>query len=103
MIRPLAFALACSLALPVVAGPAAAQEPPRPAPKLETLPDALGRAALEALMHALAQAISQVPQYGVPEFTDRGDIIIRRLNPRSATPRPAPRPRPPVDMHELST
>jgi len=54
-------------------------------------------------MQVLTQALSQVPQYGVPEFTERGDIIIRRLNPRAETPRPAPRPRPPADTHELST
>jgi len=39
MIRSLAFAFALGAAL---AGPAAAQEPPRPAPKLETLPTPSG-------------------------------------------------------------
>jgi hypothetical protein len=81
---PVVIALACVFAF---AAPGAAQAPP---PKPET-PEALARSAVETLMRALAAALAQFPSYAMPEINERGDIIIRRLDPPApARPRPAP-------------
>ena len=94
-------ALAAGLGLAAL--PAFAEDGTRPGPPREPVPDALGRIALEALLQALGQALSAVP-YAMPEVNERGDIIIRRVEPRAEVPRPVPRqrPRPPAD-DETST
>ena len=79
-------ALAVALVV-AVAGPALAQAQ-SPAPPQEERPGALARDAIERMMRALSLAIENLPQYGMPELSENGDIIIRRLNPRAEKPKP---------------
>jgi hypothetical protein len=55
-------------------------------------PGVLAREAVDKLMRALSSAIQNLPQYTMPELNERGDIIIRRLNPRAEKPRPPENP-----------
>jgi hypothetical protein len=72
------FAIAVAIALAVSAAiPAHAQTPP-PA---QNSPEALAREAIDKLMQALSMAIQNLPQYEMPRLNERGDIIIRRINP----------------------
>ncbi len=41
----------------------------------------LARESLDMLMRALDAMIDAVPQYALPEITEDGDIIIRRIHP----------------------
>lgn len=83
----IAFALGMSLAVAALTAPAYAQVPaPTPAPQDEQ-PSALAREAIEKMMRALSLVIENLPQYALPEMNERGDIIIRRLNPRAEQPR----------------
>ena len=66
--------------------PAAAQSP---APQ-QPAPEALAREAIDKLMQALALAIQNLPQYEMPRLNERGDIIIRRINPPAPKPNAAP-------------
>ncbi|MGO1120052.1 hypothetical protein ACTL6U_15205 [Rhodovibrionaceae bacterium A322] len=43
----------------------------------------MARQGIDALMKALKLFIDDIPQYAAPEVNERGDIIIRRLNPDS--------------------
>jgi hypothetical protein len=67
--------------------PAAAQSP---APQ-QPAPEALAREAIDKLMQALALAIQNLPQYEMPRLNERGDIIIRRVNPPAPKPSDVPR------------
>ncbi|MBI3708266.1 MAG: hypothetical protein HY246_11395 [Proteobacteria bacterium] len=69
-----------------------AQTPGSPAPPALPAPggpEEMARQALEMLMRALTLAIQNLPQYEMPTMNERGDIIIRRINP---PPRPPPAP-----------
>jgi hypothetical protein len=76
--RTVLFAAAAAVVLVVsAASPARAQTPP-PA---QNSPEALAREAIDKLMQALSMAIQNLPQYEMPRLNERGDIIIRRINP----------------------
>lgn len=84
--RPTVPALAAWLAFAAwAAAPSLAQQSPPAAPPQERAPQErageLAREAIEKLMQALALVIENLPQYAMPEINERGDIIIRRLNP----------------------
>jgi hypothetical protein len=86
--RTVLSAIAITAALAVAAAsPAHAQTPP-PA---ENSPEALAREAIDKLMQALSMAIQNFPQYEMPRLNERGDIIIRRINP-PAPKKPGDRP-----------
>jgi hypothetical protein len=53
----------------------------------------IARGAAEQFIGTFQKMIEQVPQYGVPEFLDNGDIIIRRK--RDDAPAPEHRAPPP--------
>jgi len=92
--RPHAIRSAAALALAaaVIAPPAAAQsQAERPPPAAES-PAQAAREGLDRLLKALEQTIKAFPQYEMPRVTERGDIIIRRVNPAQPAP---PRPTPP--------
>ena len=59
-------------------------------PTTEDQPSALAREAIDKMVRALSLVIQNLPQYAMPEINERGDIIIRRLNPRAESPRRAP-------------
>jgi hypothetical protein len=80
--RALAAALFVAAASPALAQAQSPEPPP------EERPGALARDAIERMMRALSLAIENLPQYGLPELSENGDIIIRRLNPRAEKPRP---------------
>ena len=69
--------------------PTALHAQTQPAPQQqEGDPGVLAREAVDKLMRALSSAIQNLPQYALPELNERGDIIIRRLNPRAEKPQP---------------
>lgn len=41
----------------------------------------LAREGVDKLMQALELLLQSVPQYGLPELRENGDIVIPRLNP----------------------
>jgi hypothetical protein len=43
---------------------------------------------LSKLLDALDLFVKSVPQYAAPEVLPNGDIILRRLNPEQAPPKP---------------
>ncbi len=43
--------------------------------------DVLLRSAIGQLVQALGQALHDVPRYALPEMNERGDIILRRIDP----------------------
>ena len=47
----------------------------------DSSPQELAREGAERLMNALDGLLRMIPQYGVPEIQDNGDILIPRLNP----------------------
>ncbi|MBL8698096.1 MAG: hypothetical protein JNK67_06975 [Alphaproteobacteria bacterium] len=98
---PLAGALACLLACGCVGLTALAQTRPAEPPATPAAPDAIARAALDALRRALAEALQGLPQYSAPEFTERGDIIIRRIP--AAPPVTPPRSRSVPRFDDVST
>jgi len=58
-------------------------------------PQDLAAEGLSKLLQALDLFVKSVPQYAAPEVLPNGDIILRRLNPKSdqppgQTPAPAP-------------
>lgn len=63
-----------------------------PAQQEEQDPGVLAREAIDKLMRALSGIIENLPQYAMPEMNERGDIIIRRINPRAEKPRPSESP-----------
>ena len=65
--------------------PTVRAEPPSSQPQQDE-PSALAREAIDKLMRALSLVIENLPQYAMPEINERGDIIIRRLNPRAEQP-----------------
>ncbi len=80
----------------VVAAPASAAEPyPR-----DEDPRELALQGLERLMQAFDSFVRTVPLYALPEITEEGDIIIRRLPPRER-PETAPRPAPRIENREI--
>ena len=66
--------LALGVALPLLAGPATAQD------KSEGL-DETARRAIESLVEAMRSMVAKIPMYEAPEILDNGDIIIRRKRP----------------------
>jgi hypothetical protein len=77
-----ALFLVAAAALPVAAQAPAPQQP---------APEALAREAIDKLMQALSLAIQNFPQYEMPRLNERGDIIIRRVNPPAPKPSEVPR------------
>lgn len=102
MVRiPLAGALALLLAIGCTGVEAQVQTRDKPPSAAPANPDTVARAALDALRRALAEALQGLPQYSAPEFTERGDIIIRRI---PATPPVTPlRPRSAPRFEEANT
>jgi hypothetical protein len=86
--QTLRLVAAAVLALTMAAWPAGAQTPPQ----AQTSPETLAREAIDKLMQALAVAIQNLPQYEMPRLNERGDIIIRRINPPSGKPADKPLP-----------
>ena len=71
---PLSALLGLSLSLAVATGPAkAAEEPPA---------DTIERGA-QMVLDGLRAFFSSIPQHEAPEVLPNGDIIIRRVNPKS--------------------
>ncbi|MGQ0662290.1 MAG: hypothetical protein ACT4P2_01635 [Pseudomonadota bacterium] len=64
---------------------AIAQSQPSPRSDLAEA-EALAREAIEKMVRALNLAIKGLPLYDLPEINERGDIIIRRLNPAAKPP-----------------
>lgn len=84
MNKALAIALAVALA---AAAPAAAQTSPEDEMmEKRSRAGELAREATEMLMRAIELMIQSIPQYGMPEIDEDGNIIIPRL-PRE-TPAP---------------
>ncbi|QQP88006.1 hypothetical protein IGS68_18285 [Skermanella sp. TT6] len=83
-------------AAPVVAEPAAP-------PQREPSGTDLAREGLNKLMLGLQQLVEELPRYGLPEITENGDIIIRRIDPGRAkeAPRIPADPGDPADGIEL--
>jgi hypothetical protein len=81
--------LVIGLATPTAVVAQTPGSPAPPAPPAPSGPEELARQALEMLMRALTLAIQNLPQYEMPIVNERGDIIIRRINP------PPPKPAPP--------
>ena len=73
--RKLCLALMLSVALPL--GPVAWAQSSTPQERAEDL----ARESLETLLRALDAMLDAVPQYALPEITEDGDIIIRRIRP----------------------
>jgi hypothetical protein len=84
-------ALAAAVVLVTTAAPATLHAQSQP-PAQQEDPGALAREAIDKLMRALSTAIQNLPQYAAPEVNERGDIIIRRLNPRAEQPSPPKSP-----------
>lgn len=57
------------------------------------------RGAIDQMVDAFEQLLREVPRYGLPEMTEDGDIILRRLKP----PAPSPYRRGPVPEDEART
>ena len=77
------FAIAVTAGLALVGPlPAAAEEP------IEKNPAEIAREGMETLLRALDALIDSIPQYGMPEITDDGDIIIPRRDRREIEPVP---------------
>ena len=76
----LAGALAVAVVLSVAPAQSSAQE--------KQDPGEMASKGLDALMKALRLFIDEIPQYAAPEINERGDIIIRRLNPDKKPPEP---------------
>ncbi len=74
MRRGPAIVLASILALGLAAGAPARAEEPSERGRAEQM----AREAVEQFMRALELMIDSIPQYAMPEFTEDGDIIIRR-------------------------
>ena len=80
--RVLAFALALALLTsPVALAQGAGEGDPR------KQAEELAREGTEKLLEALSIILNSIPQYALPEVNENGDIIIRRVRPRSE---PAP-------------
>ncbi|MHA1566607.1 MAG: hypothetical protein ACTSX7_14945 [Alphaproteobacteria bacterium] len=77
--RKLCVALMLSAALSAAPslGPVAWAQSPTPQERAEDL----ARESLEMLLRALDAMVDAVPQYALPEITEDGDIIIRRIRP----------------------
>jgi hypothetical protein len=82
------LSLVAALFLALAAGPrpAAAEVPAFQVPPPGSEAEALARAAIEQLIRALGLALQAVPQYEMPRLNERGDIVIRRVNPPDRKP-----------------
>jgi hypothetical protein len=92
MIRSMARCLSAAVLLAALAGPASAQDATPPAPSAEEA-QKMAVEGLKQLMQALDLFVKSVPRYSSPEVLPNGDIIIRRLHPEDAPPKP-PSPAP---------
>ncbi|EWY40122.1 hypothetical protein N825_02845 [Skermanella stibiiresistens SB22] len=78
--------------------PAAAQSvspvPPEPSATELTMQ------GLTKLMLGLQRMVEELPRYGLPEITENGDIVIRRVDPKPVPDAPHTRPSSPggVDL-----
>lgn len=77
------------------------QPTPRPEPQDQPSAEALAREGVDKLLQALQQVLRNLPQYDMPRLNERGDIIIKRLNPPPQKP-PAAKP-PSPSGNELRT
>ena len=68
-------------AVPVVAEPAVP-------PQREPSGTDLAMEGLNKLMLGLQQLVEELPRYDLPEITENGDIIIRRIDPKAAPEAP---------------
>jgi hypothetical protein len=89
---PRLLAAALIVAGSVLSAPAAVHAQAQPPAEQREDPGTLAREAIDKLMRALSSAIENLPQYAMPELNERGDIIIRRINPRAEKPRPSDNP-----------
>lgn len=88
------------LAAVLVAATASFAAPPVAAQESEQegeSPQELAREGAERLMRALEGILSVIPQYGLPEVKDNGDIVIPRLNPPQGQPEDAPKEQDPPE------
>lgn len=44
-------------------------------------PGQIAREGVDNLLRAFDRLVAAIPQYALPEVTERGDIVIRRKNP----------------------
>ncbi|HEX9463474.1 MAG TPA: hypothetical protein VGB82_12825 [Alphaproteobacteria bacterium] len=78
----------------LAAGPAVAADRPGQTPMPPNGPpnwpspetEAKLRGAIDQMVGAFEQLLREVPRYGLPEITEDGDIILRRLQPPPASP-----------------
>jgi len=80
--------IAAILAAALLVGPAAAADTGEPRDRQEDARRLLDEAAEKAL-RALELMIESLPQYEMPEVNEDGDIIIRRVRPKSTPPDPS--------------
>ena len=90
-------ALALAALLAGASGADAADSPPLPNagnPLVWPSPEAEAklRSALDQMVNAVEQMVRELPRYAAPEINERGDIILRRLDPPPATGRRDGRP-----------
>ena len=84
MIRAALRLLLASVLAAALAGPAHAQDT---APSTDGA-QKMAVEGLSKLLDALDLFVKSVPQYAAPEVLPNGDIILRRLNPDQAPPKP---------------
>lgn len=81
----LSISVLCASAM--LAASIAAAEPAAP-PQREPRGTDLALEGLSKLMLGLRQLVEELPRYDLPEITENGDIIIRRIDPKAAPTTP---------------
>jgi hypothetical protein len=80
------FLPAAALALvAAIAAPAFADTPAADTDSARR-PGQIARQGVDNLLRAFDQFVATIPQYALPELNAKGDIIIRRKNPKSEMP-----------------
>ena len=75
---------AALLLLTATAAPAFAEAPPTAESRR---PGEIARERVDEVLRSLEKFVAELPRYGLPEITSRGDILIPRKNPHSDVPR----------------
>lgn len=86
--------VAALLVLTATAAPAFAEATGADTPRR---PGEIARERVDELLRSLEKFVAELPRYGLPEITSRGDILIPRKNP----PHGVGQPTAPEDSHEI--